>query len=268
MRKALVVLSGGQDSTFCLWWAKNNYEEVHAITFDYNQRHSLEIQAALRISAIVGVASHEIVTLGKVLKGSSPLTDHSKDLETYLGAEQMDSVIGDRVELTYVPMRNSLFLTIAANHALSLGVDTIVTGVCQEDNANYPDCTQGFIQRQEECIRAAIGSSDFYIRTPLIYTEKADAIYELLEMGLNQFSSLAFTHTAYDGIYPPKTVNADHASVLRAASFETTGLPDPLVIRAWSEGLMPLPISDNYDEHSTIFKAVLNNLDTQGLLFK
>lgn len=114
MSKALVVLSGGQDSTTCLFWAKEHFDEVHAITFNYGQKHSREIKSAEQVAFIAGVESHTIVDVPDILKSRSPLLDKSVMLETYDNYEEMDSIIGDRVELTFVPMRNAFFLTVVS----------------------------------------------------------------------------------------------------------------------------------------------------------
>lgn len=256
--KALVVLSGGQDSTTCLWWAKKHFGEVHAVTFAYGQRHALEIEAAVNQAILAEVASHEIVDVGPILKGRSPLTDHSLELETYSDFDTMDATIGDRVELTFVPMRNALFLTLAANRAVCLGIKDIVTGVCQADNANYPDCRQDFIVSQARTVEQALGlqENSFFIHAPLMNMSKAESIH--LAVSLGSYTALAFTHTAYDGKYPP--TGSDHASILRAHGFEEAGLPDPLVVRAALEGKMSLPQTENYssvgDHSSNYFTAV------------
>lgn len=243
-RKALVVLSGGQDSTTCLFWAIREFgvENVHAITFNYGQRHYRELGAAHAVARIAGIADrHETVTLGDILAGTSPLTDHSQELEQYESPEEMDAIIGDRVEKTFVPMRNALFLTIAANRAVVLGCHYIVTGVCEQDNANYPDCRADFIASQVQTINEAMGldgGDERYIQivTPLMHMSKAKSI--LLAMDLpNAYVALAWSHTAYDGQYPP--TGKDHATVLRAQGFAEAGVPDPLLVRAWSEGLLP-----------------------------
>ena len=244
---ALVVLSGGQDSTTCLFWAKHYYKHVHAVTFNYGQRHSRELAAAQTVAMLAGVESHEIVTLGPVLQGTSPLTNPNEQLEMYSDFKSMDAIIGDRVEKTFVPMRNALFLNIAANRAVCLGARTLVTGVCEADNANYPDCRRSFIDAQQATVNEALGLENgkgLEISTPLITLSKADSIHLARNLAGGAYEALAFSHTAYDGNYPP--VGADHASVLRAYGFEQAMVPDPLVVRANMEGLMELPHTPNY----------------------
>ena len=114
MKKCLVVLSGGQDSTTVLYMMKQEYDEVHSISFDYGQRHIIELTSACKIAQMAGVESHETIRVHNILCSSSPLTSNNK-LEQYENAAQMGEVMGNRIELTSVPMRNALFLTIAAN---------------------------------------------------------------------------------------------------------------------------------------------------------
>jgi 7-cyano-7-deazaguanine synthase len=249
MTKALVILSGGQDSTTCLFWAKENYDELHAITFDYGQRHVIEIEAAKKVAEMASVVTHEIVKVPNILISTSPLTSN-EELEHYADAESMDSVIGNRREKTFVPMRNALFLTIAANRAEALGITDIFTGVCQMDNANYDDCRDVFVRAAEEYINTALGHDHrgtfpICICTPLIYMSKAETV-SLAKALPGCWEALAYTHTSYDGKYPP--TDANHANILRADGFEKAGLPDPLVLRAHSEGLMELPTTPNYND--------------------
>lgn len=244
--KCLVVLSGGQDSTTCLYWAKREFDEVHAVTFDYNQRHRIELDAAAKVAQLAGVASHEIITLGPILKGTSPLTDPSAILEQYADHQSLPGGL----EKTFVPMRNQLFLTIAANRAYALGITDLVTGVCQEDNGGYPDCTQNFIiDIEQACNEGTFTGRDgalsrLTIHTPLMNLTKAQSVHLALELGNEAYRALAYSHTSYDGAYPP--TGHDHATLLRAKGFEEADIPDPLILRAISEGLMPCPNTDNY----------------------
>lgn len=245
MKKALVVLSGGQDSTICLYWALQRYDEVHALTFDYGQRHRIELDAAKTISWMAGVKNHEFLYVGDhVLKSSSPLTSQAV-LEQYTDYEQMDETIGDRVELTFVPMRNTFFLTVAANRAVAAGINTIVTGICMEDNANYPDCRESFRRQMEVLINKSLGyeEEEFEIEAPLMFMSKAQSVHLALKLP-GCYQALAWSHTSYDGKYPP--VDMNHSNVLRAHGFEQANVPDPLVIRAYTEGLMELPKTANY----------------------
>ncbi|VVB51596.1 7-cyano-7-deazaguanine synthase [uncultured archaeon] len=239
---ALVVLSGGQDSVTCLYWALLKYEWVEAVTFNYGQKHSREIGSAIYVAELAGV-QHEVVDVPGILRSSSPLTDPTAQLEKYENFEQMEKVIGNRVELTFVPMRNAFFLTLAANYALSKGIRTLVTGVCQEDNANYPDCRQSFINSQVRTINLALGIKDFKIVTPLMNMSKAGTVLFSLDLP-GAYKALGYSHTSYDGAYPP--VDNNHSNVLRAQGFLVAGVPDPLVLRAYHEGLMDLPNSPNY----------------------
>lgn len=247
--KMLVVLSGGQDSTTCLFWAKsllgNAGDELHAVTFDYGQRHRIEIDAARKVASLAGVESHEVISVPNCLRSASPLVDYDNELERYQDYASMDKIIGNRVELTFVPMRNTLFLTIAANRAIALGCDKLVTGVCQEDNANYPDCRESYINAMELAINESLTPKHLEILTPLMHLSKAETVQLAYNIGQGALDALAYSHTSYDGKYPPTDMN--HSNVLRAEGFRQAGLPDPLVLRAYREGLMPLPLTSNYD---------------------
>jgi 7-cyano-7-deazaguanine synthase len=253
-KSAMVVFSGGQDSTTCLGHALKHYDEVHAVSFDYGQKHARELQAAADVidffhSRGHKIASHETVFLSAdAFAGTSPLTNRHEELETYENHDQMEKIIGDRVEKTFVPMRNAVFLMLAANRAVVKNCATLITGVCQADNANYPDCRDIFVRSAEETINRALGTAAgiFKIDTPLMNLSKAESI-KLAQTLPDTYDALAYSHTAYDGSYPP--TSKDHASVLRAHGFEEAGVPDPLVMRAWRDGLMGLPGTANYDAH-------------------
>ena len=243
--KALVILSGGQDSTTCLFWAKQHFDEVFAVTYNYGQRHVIEIEAAKEVAILAGVRRHFIVNVGPILVGSSPLVS-SNALEQY---KDMQSLPGG-LEKTFVPGRNLLFLTLAANLAYTLGITDVVTGVCEEDSGGYPDCRQAFIDSAQKSIVEGFAYNNeddftnFKIHTPLMYLTKAQTVELAVELGQDCWDALAHTHTAYDGKYPP--TGNDHATLLRSKGFFEAGRPDPLVLRAVMEGLMELPETDNY----------------------
>lgn len=240
-QKALVVLSGGQDSTTCLFLAKLRFAEVHAITFDYNQRHKRELMASIDVARMAGVASHKIVTLGPVLMGASPLVS-ANSLEQYA---DMHSLPGG-IEKTFVPMRNQLFLTIAANYACHLRASYIYTGVSEEDYGGYPDCRAPFVNKLAEATNLSLDGTGHNIQfvCPLISLTKAETV-SLARKLPGCWEALAHTHTSYDGAYPP--TGHDHATLLRAKGFLEANEPDPLVLRACREGLMELPATPNYD---------------------
>lgn len=244
-KTAVVVLSGGQDSTTCLFYALDLGYRVHAVTFDYGQRHSRELDAAWKVAELAGVHSHEIIELGPVLHGASPLISDRHELEQYADYRSLPGGL----EKTFVPMRNQLFLTIAANRAYVLGADTLITGVSAEDYGGYPDCRQDFIDAlTSACNLGAFTGDDgapgpLQIMAPLMSLSKKQTVELALSLP-GCFGALAYTHTGYDGQYPP--TGKDHATLLRAKGFAEAGVPDPLVFRAWSEGLMDLPDTPNY----------------------
>jgi 7-cyano-7-deazaguanine synthase len=248
--KALVVLSGGQDSTTCLAWAIAEGYDVHTITFDYGQKHAIEIESAFIVARMLGVPASQmsLVKLGdEILAGSSPLTNKSVELEQYADAQSLPGGL----EKTFVPMRNQLFLTVAANRAYVLGCNVLVTGVCQEDSGGYPDCRATFISALQDAINYGTFTGEpgtlppLRILTPLMHLTKALSI-KLAQTLPGCMEALAYSHTSYDGAYPP--VGHDHATLLRAKGFEEAGVADPLVVRAYMENLMELPDTKNYDE--------------------
>lgn len=225
MSKCLVVLSGGQDSTTCLYWAKQHFSEVHAITFDYNQKHKREIECAIKIAKMSGVSTHEIVRVPDILGGTSPLVNKSEKVESYKDASSLPGGL----EKTFVPMRNMLFLVIAANRACCLGVSEIITGVCQEDFGGYPDCRQDFISSTEQSINEALylnrNEWNFKIHTPLMHMSKKESV-ELAVSIEGCMEALKYTHTCYNGHFPP--CGHCHACLLRSRGFAEAGITDPL----------------------------------------
>lgn len=246
---AVVLLSGGQDSTVCLGLALNKYaRKITALCIDYGQRHKRELKAARDVANIYHVPL-DYVTVPGVLKSASPLLSTDTPLEQYTSYDQMQRTIGNRRELTFVAMRNPFMLTVAVNHAIAVGINRVVIGTCRDDAANYPDCTEAFLEQYGRMVEQALGER-FEICAPVIRMSKAQIVREAVRLqhsdtGLPAMTALAFSHTAYDGSYPP--TGADHATVLRAEGFAAAGFPDPILLRAWVERkLEKFPVGLNY----------------------
>ena len=166
MNKAVVVFSGGQDSTTCLVQALNEYDEVHAITFDYGQRHRLEIEVAQQLAADLGVNAHKVmdVTLLNELAISS-LTRDDIPVSHELQANGLPN--------SFVPGRNILFLTLAGIYAYQIGADTVITGVCETDFSGYPDCRDDFVKAMNSALVKGMDKA-LTIKTPLMWLNKAE----------------------------------------------------------------------------------------------
>lgn len=166
MNKAVVVFSGGQDSTTCLVQALNEYDEVHAITFDYGQRHRLEIEVAQQLAADLGVKAHKVmdVTLLNELAISS-LTRDDIPVSHELQANGLPN--------SFVPGRNILFLTLAGIYAYQIGADTVITGVCETDFSGYPDCRDDFVKAMNSALVKGMDKA-LTIKTPLMWLNKAE----------------------------------------------------------------------------------------------
>ncbi len=243
--KALVVLSGGQDSTICLFWSIMMFgrENVKAITFDYGQRHAVETQSALKVADIARVPIELVCIPANLLESTSPLTSDS-ELEQYVSYDAMIHQVENKVEATFVPMRNAMFLTLAFNRAVKLDCSVVVIGVCSEDTANYPDCSVAFVETYHSMAAASLDRR-VRLEAPLLMMSKPRALKLARSLGNECWHALAYTHTSYAGEYPP--VDKNHANVLRAKAFEVAGEADPLVVRAFNEGKMDLPDTANYD---------------------
>jgi 7-cyano-7-deazaguanine synthase len=186
--KALVVFSGGQDSTTCLVWALRQFKEVHALNFFYGQKHSVESECARKITQKLGVAYHEIdLNFFKDCSENSLTSDKEMTLDGGLG--QLPS--------TFVPGRNALFLTVAVSWGISKNFTQYVFGACQVDYSGYPDCREVFIQSQEKTLSLAT-DIPIKIHTPLMNLSKAQTFALAEELGeLNLI--IEDTHTCYRG---------------------------------------------------------------------
>ncbi len=224
--KALVVLSGGQDSTTCLFWAKREFQDVRAITFSYGQRHAIELESARQIAELVGI-KQDLVELGSVFAKLSSLTDVDQKIPA--GG---DSTAGNQLPSTFVPGRNILFLSLAASRAYVHNCDTIVIGVSQEDFAGYPDCRENFINSMETAICNGL-DRQIKIAAPLMHLNKKETVELALSMP-GCMEALSLSTTCYNGAVPP--CQECNACILRAKGFAQAGISDPLVIRTLSSG--------------------------------
>ena len=190
MEKALVLLSGGQDSSTCLYWAKSKFENVNAIGFNYGQRHKHEIQLASDIAKNADIRFYiaNITTLSDV--SPNALTEEKIQVE--------ESVQEDAPPNTLVEGRNLLFLTYAGIYAKSQNISNIVMGVSQTDFSNYPDCRIDFIKAAESALSLAT-DFDFTIHTPLMYKTKAETWQLADELGVLEIIKEK-TLTCYNGI--------------------------------------------------------------------
>jgi len=227
-RTALVVFSGGQDSTTCLHWALQAFTSVETVFFDYGQRHVSEERAAQNIAWKLGVPLRRFkLDFFRELGGNS-LTDSTIDITTEFGTHGLPN--------TFVPGRNLLFLTQAASYAYTRGIRDVVTGVCQTDYSGYPDCRHDTVRALQRSLYLGLGwpernagrAGSFRIHTPLMFRTKAESVALARRWGA--LDSLALSHTCYEGQFPP--CGQCPACLLRAKGFAEANVPDPLVLRA------------------------------------
>lgn len=171
--KSVILLSGGQDSTTCLYWAKKRFAEIYAVGFDYGQMHVKELEQAKKICNDANV-SYKVFDVKKLLSPSSltEKTDHNKK-----------SSINNELPASFTAGRNLLFLTIAASYAAGLGICDIITGVCQTDFSGYPDCRRNTIDAMQLALSLGIGIGDIRVHTPLMYLSKAETWQLAKELG-------------------------------------------------------------------------------------
>ncbi len=218
-QKALVVLSGGQDSTTCLYWALDRFGKgsVSSLTFDYGQRHRIELDSARRVASHAGVPIVRLPIDTFAALGGDALTDASIGVES-----EVDE--GSGLPSTFVPGRNIIFLTFAAAYAWRHDIGNLVTGVAQTDYSGYPDCRENTIRSLEQTLRLGM-ESDIRIHAPLMRLSKKETVE--LAVRLGALDAMALTHTCYNGVRPP--CGECPACILRARGFKEAGVEDPLL---------------------------------------
>ncbi|ANE49072.1 7-cyano-7-deazaguanine synthase [Paenibacillus swuensis] len=221
MKKAVIILSGGLDSTTCMGYAKEQGYELYPITFDYGQRHRIELENARKVAAFYGAEGrHKVVQLGFLKEfGGSALTDESIAVPEGAEAE-------DEIPVTYVPARNLLFLSIAASYAEVNGAEALYIGVNAMDYSGYPDCRPEFISKVEEVIalgtKAGVEGKSMSIETPLLLLTKADIIRE----GTRMEVPYELTTSCYNG--KAEACRTCDSCRLRLKGFAEAGLQDPI----------------------------------------
>ena len=219
MQKSLVLLSGGQDSATCLFWAKKNFGKTEAVSFDYGQRHKRELKSAERIARLAGV-KHTVIKIREyeAIKESALL-----DLKMSVSKKHK---LNPALPSTFVPGRNILFLSSAAALAYVKRINNIVIGVSQADYSGYPDCREGFIKAMEKAVSLGM-EYPFKIHAPLINKDKKETVKLAQKLGMMDI--LKYTHTCYEGREKP--CNECPACRLREKGFKEAGVKDPIQYR-------------------------------------
>ncbi len=227
--KAVVLFSGGLDSTTALYWTKENFGTVFAMVVDYSQRHGIETEMAQKTAEQPGVETHLIRFPLKDIVHSA-LIDKDKPIPDSLAASKNQQ----GVPFTYVPFRNGIFLSLAAAFAESRGIFHIVTGFNLIDTPDYPDTTEDFTRKMEAAINqgtsASITGKRFIIHTPLVRKSKK----EIIEMGLELGVDYSYAVSCYRGGEIPclRCPSCD----IRSHAFKQLNMEDPLITRLKKEG--------------------------------
>jgi 7-cyano-7-deazaguanine synthase len=226
MKRAVVLLSGGLDSTTVLAVAKRDGYDAHAMTFRYGQRHEIEVDAARRIARAVGVSQHVVVDVDLRSFGGSALTS---DIPV-----PKDRVARRGIPVTYVPARNTIFLSFALAWAEVLGVREIFIGVNAVDYSGYPDCRPEYIAAYERmanlATRAGVEGGQLRIRTPLIDLPKAD----IIRLGASLGVDFSLTTSCYDPTVHGVACGHCDSCLLRLKGFADAGMKDPIRYRTSS----------------------------------
>jgi 7-cyano-7-deazaguanine synthase len=223
-KRAVVLLSGGLDSATVLAIARSHGYEVYALSFSYGQRHVIELEAARRVSASIGVKDHRVAKIDLRVFGGSALTADI-DVPKGRGTDEMSHGI----PITYVPARNTIFLSFALAWAEVLGSSDIFIGVNALDYSGYPDCRPEFIAAFEKmanlATRAGVeGRQALKVHTPLMALTKAEIIHKGIELGVNY----GLTSSCYDPAPTGEPCGQCDSCLLRRKGFRENGIEDPL----------------------------------------
>jgi 7-cyano-7-deazaguanine synthase len=222
MARAVVLLSGGLDSATCLAWARAQGFGCATLAVDYGQRHRVELAAARRVAAALGVADHREVRVDLRAIGGSALT---ADLEVPRDRDERTMATG--IPVTYVPARNTVLLALALGLAETLGATEIVAGMNAIDYSGYPDCRPEFVRAFEAlagvATRAGVEGAHFRVHAPLMSLDKAG----IIRLGASLGVDYALTHSCYDPAPDGAACGRCDACRLRARGIREAGVPDP-----------------------------------------
>ena len=223
MKEAVVLLSGGVDSATTLAIARHDGFDCHAITFDYGQRHRFELESAKRVAESMEVGRHVTIPFDLRAIGGSALTD-----EVPVPKDQDPSAMGEQIPVTYVPARNTIFLSFALGWAEVLGAFDLFIGANAIDYSGYPDCRPEYISAFENlanlATRAGVtGLGKFQIHAPLIEMSKADILRTGVRLGVDY----ALTTSCYEAADDGAACGGCDACILRRNGFEEAGISDP-----------------------------------------
>jgi 7-cyano-7-deazaguanine synthase len=224
MKRAVVLLSGGLDSTTTLALAIAEGFEVYALSFDYGQRHKIEIEAARRVAKSLGAKEHHTARIDHDIFGGSALTSNV-DVPK---ARSESEIAAQGIPITYVPARNVIFLSYALAWAEVVGAFDIFIGVNALDYSGYPDCRSEFIAAFEKLAnlstKAGVEGAHFKIHTPLIKMSKAEIVGKALELEVD----LSLTHSCYDPLPNGRACGQCDSCQLRQKGFREAGVNDPI----------------------------------------
>ncbi len=223
MARAVILLSGGLDSSVTLAMAIAEKFEPHALSFEYGQRHQIEIEAAKRVANSLGVRDHRIAQIDLRVFGGSALTD-----EIAVPQERDIDEMAKGVPVTYVPARNTILLSYALGFAETIGATDIFIGANAVDYSGYPDCRPEFLRAFEQlanlATKAGVEGARFKIHAPLLRLTKADIVRKGTELGVD----FSLTHSCYDPAPDGTACGKCDACLLRLKGFHEAGMNDPI----------------------------------------
>ncbi|ONG37631.1 7-cyano-7-deazaguanine synthase QueC [Enhydrobacter sp. H5] len=227
-QNAVVLLSGGLDSVTCLYWAKANYANVTAVSFNYGQRHNSELNAAKKIAATAQV-NHRIIDIDLAQLGGSALTDASLVVPDAKQTDFSDNQHNDSIPITYVPARNTIFLSYALALAEVTQSNAIVIGVNAVDYSGYPDCRPEYIAAFEKmanlATKAGVMGNHLHIATPLLHLSKA----EIIKLGVSLGVDYALTVSCYRADSEGRACGHCDSCYLRQQGFLQAEIDDPTI---------------------------------------